>query len=191
MTRPTRRDRARDQFEQFVAANSAGLLRTAYLVVWDGAAAEDLVQECLLQVARRWPRVRSMEHPVAYARRVLVNLALDGAARRQRHGSELDGANPPADERHDEAAARALAAVETSADLIGILGSLPPRQRAVLVLRYFDDLSEAQTADVQGARQACSSVDEPSDYSVRKTSARGRERIPRAGTVAGSPSHSR
>jgi DNA-directed RNA polymerase specialized sigma24 family protein len=66
-------------FEQFVAAHVDDLLRTAYLIVWDEAEAEDLAQECLLKVARRWPRVRRMEQPQAHARRILVNLALDGA----------------------------------------------------------------------------------------------------------------
>ena len=61
-------------FDQFVAAYVDDLLRTAYLIVWDEGEAEDLVQECLLKVARRWPRIRRMEQPRAYARRILVNL---------------------------------------------------------------------------------------------------------------------
>ena len=79
-----RRERAVEQFERFVAETSDRLLRTAYLVVWDLGDAEDLVQECLTKVARRWPRVRAMDQPYAYARRVLINLALDGAVRRSR-----------------------------------------------------------------------------------------------------------
>ena len=90
-----RAQRAKADFEQFVSASSDALLRTAYLVVWDAVEAEDLVQECLLAVARRWPRVRKMDHPHAYARRVLVNLALDGAQRRTRHRRELVGERPP------------------------------------------------------------------------------------------------
>ncbi|HWE08611.1 MAG TPA: sigma factor, partial [Solirubrobacteraceae bacterium] len=78
----TRRSDRRQEFERFVAEATDALLRTAYLIVWDLAEAEDLVQECLLSVARRWPRVRTMDHPRAYARRMLVNLALDG---RKRH----------------------------------------------------------------------------------------------------------
>ena len=83
-----KRDRAHEEFEQFVATCGNDLLRTGYLVVWDLGSAEDLVQECLFRVARRWPRVRSMEHPKAYARRVLINLALDDSRRRRRHHSE-------------------------------------------------------------------------------------------------------
>ena len=73
-----RTERSGAEFEQFVNDTSAALLRTAYLVAWDLTEAEDLVQECLLVLARRWPRVRSMEHPHAYARQVLINLALGG-----------------------------------------------------------------------------------------------------------------
>ena len=79
-------------FDQFVATHVDDLLRTAYLIVWDEAEAEDLVQECLLKVARRWPRIRRMEQPRAYARRMLVNLALDGARGRARRRSELEPA---------------------------------------------------------------------------------------------------
>src|SRR5690348_17833462 len=78
------------EFDQFVAAHVDDLLRTAYLIVWDEGEAEDLVQECLLKVARRWPRVRRMEQPKAYARRIVVNLALDDARRRARRRHELE-----------------------------------------------------------------------------------------------------
>jgi RNA polymerase sigma-70 factor (sigma-E family) len=146
-----RHEQVRQDFEQFVAASSERLLRTAYLVVRDGALAEDLVQECLLRVARRWPRVRAMEHPYAYARKILVNLTLDGAKGRQRHSSELDaGESRPLEDRHDEAASRALVDVDTAAELIDALGQLAPRQRAALVLRYFEDLTEAQVAEAMG-----------------------------------------
>ena len=77
-------DHRRADFDRFVSDNTDGLLRTAYLIVWDLPEAEDLVQETLLKVAKRWPRIRRTKHPVAYARRILVNLALDGAARRSR-----------------------------------------------------------------------------------------------------------
>ena len=79
-------------FDQFVAAHVDDLLRTAYLIVWDEGEAEDLVQECLLKVARRWPRIRRMEQPRAYARRILVNLALDGARGRAQRRGELEPA---------------------------------------------------------------------------------------------------
>jgi RNA polymerase sigma-70 factor (sigma-E family) len=129
----------RAEFEKFVADSADGLTRTAYLIVWDLQEAEDLVQETLLQVARRWPRVRRMDRPVAYARRILVNLALAGAECRSRRRHELTG----------EPAADRLAHVEDANghdELLGALAALPPRQRAVLVLRYFLDLPEAEVA---------------------------------------------
>ncbi len=166
--------RAKADFEQFVTASSDALLRTAYLVAWDPVEAEDMVQECLLAVARRWPRVRRMDHPHAYARRVLVNLALDGAPRRTRRRQELVGdeaaglAAVP-----DESSARRLDAVGLRAELIEALGTLPPRQRAVLVLRYFEDLSEAQVADLLGCSLG----------TVKSTASRGLTRLQTALTV--------
>lgn len=147
----SRAQRVRADFEQFVTASSDALLRTAYLIVWDAAEAEDLVQDCLLTVARRWPRVRGMAHPHAYARRVLINLALDGATRRTRRRDELAAnGSAAAAERADESSARRLHVVGVRAELIQALGTLPPRQRTVLVLRYFEDLSEAQAAELLG-----------------------------------------
>ena len=132
-------------FDQFVATHVDDLLRTAYLIVWDEAEAEDLVQECLLKVARRWPRVRRMEQPRAYARRILVNLAVDGARGRARRRSELE---PGA--AAGSIAVDPLPSLDTRAELLQALSQLPARQRAVLVLRYFNDLTEAQVADVLG-----------------------------------------
>ncbi len=150
-SRRGRPSRSRQEFDQFVGDSVDGLLRTAYLIAWDFAAAEDLVQECLLRVARRWPRVRSMEYPTAYARKVLVHLALDDAGRRTRHRDELGQADGHrVDEHADEGAVRVLGGVETSTDLTAALGELAPRQRVTLMLRFFDDLSEAQVAEVMG-----------------------------------------
>ena len=158
-----RSDRARREFEHFVAESSEPLLRTAYLIVWDLSEAEDLVQECLLTVARRWPRVRRMEHPRAYARRVLVNLALDGRRRHARRRQELEQSDVDLRSAED----RAIAGVEARRDLVDALASLPPRQRAVLVLRYFEDLTEAQVATVLGC----------SVGTVKSTASRGLARL--------------
>src|SRR5260370_40501235 len=101
----------RADFERFVTDSTDGLLRTAYLIVWDLPEAEDLVQETLLKVAKRWPRIRRMERSGAYARRILVNLALEGSARRLRRRHELteappdrldDAGDPNATDAHDE-----------------------------------------------------------------------------------------
>jgi RNA polymerase sigma-70 factor (sigma-E family) len=135
-------DRRRADFNRFVMDNTDGLVRTAYLIVWDLPEAEDLVQETLLKVAKRWPRVRRMERPLAYARRILVNLALDGAGRRARSRLELTG--EPSPDRADRSADPS--AIDTHQELLAALAALPPRQRSVLVLRYFLDLPEAEVA---------------------------------------------
>jgi RNA polymerase sigma-70 factor (sigma-E family) len=142
------RGRTRAEFERFVASHGDRLLRTGYLVTWELAEAEDLVQECLLKVARRWPQVRTMAHPDAYARRILINLALDGARRRTRLRSELGQPDRPLLEPATEAQSlNGLAELGDRSELFDALGGLPQHQRLVLVLRYFADLSEAQTAE--------------------------------------------
>jgi RNA polymerase sigma-70 factor (sigma-E family) len=151
MTAHRSKDRVKEEFEQFVAGCADELLRTVYLVVWDLPTAEDLVQECLLEVARRWPRVRGMDHPVAYARRILVNLALDGAPRRSRHRSELQrGDANVLENRLDVGATRQMGLAESTPELVQAVAGLPPRQRAALVLRYFAELTEAETAEALG-----------------------------------------
>ena len=134
-------------FDGFVHANLEDLVRVAHIITWDEAEAEDLVQECLIRVARRWPKVRGMEHPVGYARRVLVNLALDDRPRRSRRSDELRHTAPALT---DERAEAALDVQGVRAELVDALGQLPQHQRTVLGLRYFLDLSEAQTADLLG-----------------------------------------
>ena len=124
----------RIDFDRFVAKTVEPLLRSAYLITWDVAEAEDLVQECLFKIARRWPRVKTMERPVAYARTVLIHLALDEGKRRSRRRSELGPeATGLLEAHHDDAAVRILGRVETST-VLGVLRELPPRQRATLVL---------------------------------------------------------
>ncbi|HMK99441.1 MAG TPA: SigE family RNA polymerase sigma factor [Acidimicrobiales bacterium] len=143
-----RRDQRRAAFEQFVAGTTDSLLRTAYLVTGDTGLAEDLVQESLFRVARRWSRVVSMDSPEAYARRILVNLALDGSERRSRHRAELEVQSHPGGPPRWEAEIpwAGFSVVEARIELIRALGELTARQRTALVLRYFDDLSEAEVA---------------------------------------------
>jgi RNA polymerase sigma-70 factor (sigma-E family) len=151
LTRGQREDRIRYEFDEFVAESARDLLRTAYLIVWDLPAAEDVVQECLFEVARRWPRVRTMEYPVAYARRILVNRALAGGKRRGRQRAELDQLDPLDHQQvADGDAELAFGSVETTSDLVDALQTLAPLQRTVLGLRYFEDLSEAQVAETLG-----------------------------------------
>ncbi len=159
-------DRRRADFETFVAASTDSLTRTAFLIVWDLPEAEDLVQETFLKVAGRWHRVRRMEHPVAYARRILVNLALDDAGRRTRRRRELTGDALP--DRYEEA--DGSHAFDTHDELLRALAALPPRQRTAIVLRYFLDLPEAEVA----AAMKCSLG------TVKSTAARGLARLEQA-----------
>ena len=104
----------------------------------------------------------------AYARTVLVHLALDEGRRRSRRRAELRGSDrQPLEERADAASAGVFGRVEASPDLIRALGALAPRQRAALVLRYFEDLSEAQVAEVMGC----------SVGTVKSTTSRALERL--------------
>jgi len=141
-------------------------MRTAYLIVGDLPDAEDLVQETLLKVAARWHRVRRMEHPVAYARRILVNRALDDAGRRTRRRRELTGDVLP--DRHDEG--DGSHAFDTHDELLRALAALPPRQRTAIVLRYFLDLPESEVA----AAMKCSLG------TAKSTAARGLARLEQA-----------
>ncbi|MEV4160039.1 SigE family RNA polymerase sigma factor [Nonomuraea dietziae] len=129
-------------FDQFLAARSTSLLRTAILVC--GASqhdAEDLVQHALEKVYRHWPRI-GHDNPDAYARRVVVNAAIS-AARRRKIIQEIAFARPP----ETEAAAPDL---DLRDALMAELRRLPARMRAVLVLRYWEDLSESATAAALG-----------------------------------------
>jgi RNA polymerase sigma-70 factor (sigma-E family) len=135
-----------EEFDRFVAEACEPLLGAVYLIVRDVSGAQDILQETLLRVARRWPRVRRMRHPSAYARRIAINLALDEHRARGREDAAL--------EREGAALERTVADadghVEQRADLIAALSTLSPRARAVIVLRYYGDLSEAEVADALG-----------------------------------------
>lgn len=163
----------RADFDRFVADSSDTLLRTAYLIVWDLGEAEDLVQEALLEVARRWPRIRRMEHLNAYARRILVNRALSGSARRTRRRQELIAPMPSEPESAPDRAAE----IGVADALMDALAALPPRQRAVLVLRYFLDVPEAEVA----AALKCSLG------TVKSTASRGLARLEQAMRPANDP----
>jgi len=137
--------RVHPDFDAFVRDNLDGLLRTAYLIAWDAKEAEDLVQDCLFKVARRWGRIGEMEQPLAYTRRVLIHLALRQSGRRARRRAELD------DRATDVGAeAAGLTGLDTREELLDALAALPPRQRTVIVLRYFLDLTETETARALG-----------------------------------------
>jgi RNA polymerase sigma-70 factor (sigma-E family) len=134
------------EFDDFVKESSNSLLRTAYLLVGDRGHAEDLLQTALLRTARRWGAAQT--NPSAYARRVLVNLAKDSWRNYSRRPAETVLDDLVAHPDDDGAHARFL----LRQTLLRAVATLPPRQRAVLVLRFFDDLSVDETA----AALACS-----------------------------------
>ena len=129
-------------FAEFVAARSASLFRTAYLMVGEHALAQDLLQEALTKTYVAWPRLREVENAEAYTRRAITTTAISWRRRRSWH-------EKPA-EHVPERPAHPADDVATRAWLWQELQRLPSRQRAAIVLRYYEDLTEAQTAAAMG-----------------------------------------
>ncbi|MFG1709627.1 SigE family RNA polymerase sigma factor [Nonomuraea sp. M3C6] len=130
-----------DDFREFVLARQQALMRTAYLLTGDAHLAEDLLQSVLVKVAGQWYKLAKDGNPEAYTRRALVNQYISW---RRRPRPELPSADPP--ERgtsYDDAALDRIV-------LRQALAKLTPKQRAVIVLRYWEDLTEAQTAEALG-----------------------------------------
>ncbi|HTJ40003.1 MAG TPA: SigE family RNA polymerase sigma factor [Dactylosporangium sp.] len=133
-------------FESFYRARTPALLRTAYLLTGDRHLAEDLVQDALARTHRAWRRLADGGNPEAYARRVMYHLQVS-RWRRRRVAESLPGDLPERRDGRDPAGETA----ERLALRQALLG-LPARQRAALVLRYFEDHSEAEAADLLGCR---------------------------------------
>jgi RNA polymerase sigma-70 factor (sigma-E family) len=133
-----------DGFRDFVAARSSALLRTAWLLTGDWFLAQDLVQDALTRTWARWDRVRRQDAPDAYVRKVMLSTYLSW--RRRRWNGEVAAASPP--ER--PAPSDDFAAADLRQTLQAALSGLAARQRAVVVLRCFDDLTETQAADALG-----------------------------------------
>lgn len=130
-----------EEFREFVAARSSALLRTAYLLAGDWATAEDLLQTALTKTYLAWKRLGGIEAVEPYTRRVLVNTATSWWRRRW-HGERPTEMLPEraGPDQHAQALERDV--------LWRHVRALPPRQRAVLVLRFYEDLTEARTADL-------------------------------------------
>lgn len=131
-----------DGFAEYVVARRDALVRTAFLLTGDRQLAEDLVQATLVRVWPRWERVGSVENVDAYVRRVLMSIFLSWRRRLWRREVATDvlpDAGAPGQDSHVD-----------RADLLAAIGQLPPKQRAVIALRYFQDLTEADTAHALG-----------------------------------------
>ncbi len=135
----TQRD---DDFTAFVTARSGSLLRLAYVLTGHRTDAEDLLQVALAKAYVAWPRIRSANAVESYVRTCLVRAHF--SHRRRRRVTQVPLSIEPADNK----SADSLSAVDDRDALWAALQALPPRQRTVLVLKFFEDLDEASIAEL-------------------------------------------
>ena len=133
-----------DGFRDFVEARSSALLRSGWLLTGDWPAAEDLVQTALAAAWPRWASLRRQDAPELYVRKIMVNTFLRG--RQRRWNGEIATGRLPERAAYGDV----FALVDARQSLLAALDRLPARQRAVVVLRYFADQTEAQTAAAMG-----------------------------------------
>jgi RNA polymerase sigma-70 factor (sigma-E family) len=134
-----------EQFIEFVAARQQALLRTAYLLTSDHHAAEDLVQTALAKAYLSWHKLREPAAADGYVRRIMVNENTSlwrRAWKRNEYATETLPERPSGND--------ASTGVEQRGEMWALVQTLPPKQRAAVVLRYYEDLSEAETADALG-----------------------------------------
>ena len=135
----------REQFREFMVSRWPELVRLGYALTGDRWLAEDLAQTALASACTSWWRVRRADDPDAYVRRILIN-ASNRRFRRRRPAEEARGL-PEAPPAHPAALA------DQRSDLMAALRGLPPRQRAIIVLRYWADLNDAQVAALLGCSE--------------------------------------
>ena len=137
--RTTSSDESSD-FDEFMNATWAPLFRTAYLLTGDYHLAEDLLQTAFAKVFLSWPKVSTLEQPLAYTRKIVTNQAMSWWRRRSSSEVPTLDITDGLDVGHEDRV--------TQASVVwAALAALPSRQRAVMVLRYYEDLSEAEIAD--------------------------------------------
>src|SRR4051794_31446213 len=130
-------------FSEFVEARSSSLFRTAYLMVGEHQLAQDLLQEALVKTLIAWPRLRDRSNLESYTRRIIVTTSISWRRRRSFH-------ERPTDTLPETAGADPVDRIVTHEAVLTALLGLSPRQRAAIVLRYYQDLTEAQTAEAMG-----------------------------------------
>ena len=156
-------------FADFVRHRAAALYRYGYLLAGNHHDADDLVQDALIRLRAHWPRVVRKDDPIGYVRTTMTRLHVSSWRRRRR---ELLTPDLPESAVHDPALDRVEAATPV-ARLRQALAELPPRQRAVLVLRYYERLEDAEIAAVLGVARG----------TVRSQAARGLDKL-RASDIA-------
>nr|WP_117212725.1 SigE family RNA polymerase sigma factor [Allorhizocola rhizosphaerae] len=134
-------DGAEESFHEYVSGRVAGLSRIAYLLTGDPHLAEDLVQQALIRVAQRWEAIR--DDPDPYVRRVIYTQHVSWW---RRHRADA----VPSDRLPERSTSDPAHQISLRLSMREALARLAPRQRAVLILRYYEDLTEAQTAEVLG-----------------------------------------
>lgn len=132
-------------FDNYVAARRRSLMRTAYLLTGEHHAAEDLVQATLARTFAAWRRIRDREAIDAYVRRTMLN---EHASWWRRAWRRMERTTDSVPERPTHVPV--IESSEAEEHLWTAVQGLPPRQRAVVVLRYYEDLSEAEIANVLG-----------------------------------------
>ena len=131
-----------DAFAEFATSRHGALFRYAYLLTGDRGLAEDLVQEALVKTYVGWHRLRDPNNAEAYTRRAITTTAIGWWRRKSWRAERPNDDVPDRAAAGDDATARIWLWQE--------LQKLPPRQRAALVLRYYEDLTEPQTAEILG-----------------------------------------
>jgi RNA polymerase sigma-70 factor (sigma-E family) len=134
------------EFTRFVREHTSALLRTAYLLTGDRAAAEELVQDTLVRLYPKWRLVEAADAPLAYVRRSLANAFVNATRRASWRETSIEFLPERPDDR--DAAGR----YDDREELWTLLRVLPERQRAALVLRYFHDLPDAEIGAALGCR---------------------------------------
>jgi RNA polymerase sigma-70 factor (sigma-E family) len=132
------------EFTEFVRVHSAALLRTAYFLTGDRGLAEDLLQSTLTRTYLRWHRIEHRGAELSYARKTMASTAVTWWRRMSWH------AERPRDDLPPLPVEDGTAEVDERAGIVAAVRRLPPRQRAVVALRYLEDLSEAETARLLG-----------------------------------------
>jgi len=132
-------------FEEFAATRMPGVLRFAAVLAGDRATAEDLAQEVLIRAYARWDRIGRLDRPELYVRKMMLNEFLNWRRRSSRQIPAGGLASEPASIAPDHAAE-----YNEREALLAELGKLPRRQRAVIVLRYYEDRGDSEIADLLG-----------------------------------------